>query len=166
LFSDKFLDRILFIASPLIDYYSPGFDPEIKLEDFLDVSARRLLLNDNSEFSSLAEPVKEALSAEKTSELTGALKEGFAVELDPKSSFKENFYTVIRDKFQQVAVKILPEHLFIIASIIIFTIVRSLFWLLGWLVSGISFLIYQILLATKFAEIYLESKSREAVVLK
>jgi len=58
LFSEKFLDGALFVASPLINYYSPGFSPEMELRDFLNISARRLLLENDPDFTSISEPVK------------------------------------------------------------------------------------------------------------
>ena len=73
---------------------------------------------------------------------------------------------MITDKLEQSAERMLPERLSLIATILVFMVARGFFWLLGWLSSVMAFLIFHLLLATKFAKIYVELKNREAVVLK
>lgn len=166
LFSEKFLDGALSIASPLINYYSPGFSPEMKFNEFLQVSARRILLKESSEFAFMPEPIKETLTNEKALKLKEVLEKDFAVKINPEAAFKDNFRVAVTDKFYSPAKNIFSDHLSIIAAVFIFSIIRGIFWVFGWISAAFAFFIYQFLLATKFAEIYLESKNREMVLLK
>jgi hypothetical protein len=167
LFSDRFIDGIVSLSSPIVGYYAPGFTPEMKFGDFLEISARRALAGkDAVNFAVMPETLRRQLINQTVENSRRALENNFAFSVDLDASFEENFRTAVVEKLAGPAKAINPDHLSIAAAIIVFIFVRGILWLFGWLAAALAFFMYQLLLATKFAEIYLESKTREIVLLK
>ena len=167
LFSDKFINKVVSLSSPVVTYYAPGFTPEMKFGEFLEISARRSLAGkDAINFALMPDTLKRQLISQTVENSRRALENNFAVEVDLDASFEENFRKAVTEKIAGPAKAINPDHLSVAAAIVVFIFVRGTLWFLGWLVAAFAFFIYQLLLATKFAEIYLESKTREIVLLK
>ncbi|MFA5052583.1 MAG: hypothetical protein WC565_00775 [Parcubacteria group bacterium] len=167
LFSERFVRGMISVSSPVIGYYAPGFTLNMSFRDFLTISARQSLARpDAVEFALMPEGQKERLIDQKIADYETMLRDDIGLNIDLDASFEENFRNAATDKFQDVIETIPSNYLALIATIIIFTAVRGAFWLLGWLVALLSFLIYQLILAIKFAEVYFEPKSKEVVLLR
>jgi|GEM_PF-1265366 len=167
LFTDKFIDGIVSLSSPVVGYYAPGFTPEMKFSEFLEISARRALAGkDPIGFAVMPETLKRQQIDQTVENSRRALENNFAMEVDLEASVQDNFRKAAIDKLAGPARAVNPDHLSIAAAIVIFIFVRGVLWFFGWLAAALAFFVYQLLLATKFAEIYIESKTREMVILK
>jgi len=167
LFSEKFINSIIDISKPVIGYYVPNFDPAMNFRDFLAVSAKQTLAGNNVvEFNLMPETLKNQLINQTVENSRRSLENNFGINIDLDLSFSENVRNAITEKLKDPASLIPADHLSIAAAIIIFLIARGTLWIFSWLVAALSFFVYQTLLAISFAEVTLETRSKEVILLK
>jgi hypothetical protein len=167
IFSGKFIDGVISLSSPIVNYYAPGFTPEMKFSDLLEISARRIVTGEKSaEFALMPEALKKQLISQAIQDAQKTVESTFGVRVNLDASFRENVRTVITEKLKGPLEVIPDKYVAIAAMVIVFAFLRGALWLLGWLAAAISFLVYQLLLAVKFAKVYLEPKSKEVILLR
>jgi len=166
-FSDQFISTAMTFSSPLIEQRIPGFTPQMKLSDFFNVFAKQSFAqHDPDNFALLPINLQQQLVSQSTTSLYDTIESNLGADINLESSFQENLKIIILDKVVTPIERIPAERLSLIATIIIFVAVRGPFWFLGWLVIAFSFILFQLLLAIKFAETYLEPRSKEIVLIK
>ena len=167
LFSDQFISTAITFSSPLIKQYVSGFTPDMKLSDFFNVFAKQSFIqHDSANFALLPIDLQQQLISQSTTSLYDTIESSLGTDMNLESSFQENLKIIILDKVVTPIEKIPAERLSLIATIIIFIAVRGPLWFLGWLIIAVSFILFQLLLAIKFAETYLELRSKEIVLIK
>jgi len=167
LFSDQFISTAMTFSSPFIEQRISGFTPEMKLSDFFDVFVKQSFVqHDSASFALLPINLQQQLISQSTKSLYHTIENSLGIDMNLESSFQENLKIIILDKVVTPIEAIPAERLALIATIIIFIAVRGPFWLLGWIVIAFSFVLFQLLLAIKFAETYLEHRTKEIVLIK
>ena len=166
-FSDQFISTAITFSSPLIKQYVSGFTPDMKLSDFFNVFAKQSFIqHDSANFALLPIDLQQQLISQSTTSLYDTIESNLGADINLESSFQENLKIIILDKVVTPIERIPAERLSLIATIIIFIAVRGPLWFLGWLIIAVSFILFQLLLAIKFAETYLELRSKEIVLIK
>lgn len=167
IFSEQSMERIIAISSPVIGYYIPNFSPDMPLRDFLEVSARQSLAGNNViSFNLMPETLKQQLINQTIDSSRKSLENNFGVSVDLDSSFKNNLIKSVTDKFKAPVSAIPKGQVSLVATMFLFVGLRTGLWLLSWLAVMLSFLIYQIVLAVNFAQLSLEPRSKEVILLK
>ena len=167
LFSDQFISTMMTFASPLIEQRIPGFTPQMELNIFFDTFVRQSFVrHDAANFTLLPINLQQQLISQSTINLYQTIENSLGMDINLKASFQESLKTIILEKVVVPIEAIPAEHLALIATAIIFIAVRGPFWLLSWLVMAVSFILLQLLLVTKFAETYLEPRSKEIILIK
>ena len=166
-FSDQFINTAMTFSSPFIEQRIYGFTPQMKLSDFFDVFVKQSFAqHDSANLALLPIDLQKQLISQSTMSLYQTIESSLGVDMNLESSFQENLKIIILDKVVTPIEKIPAERLSLIATIIIFIAVRGPLWFLGWLIIAVSFILFQLLLAIKFAETYLELRSKEIVLIK
>ena len=167
LFSDQFISTMITFASPLIEQRIPGFTPQMELNKFFDTFVRQSFAqHDTANFTLLPINLQQQLVSQSATNLYQTIENSLGMDMKLEASFQENFKIIFLEKVVVPIEAIPAEHLALIATAIIFIAVRGPFWLLGWLVMVISFILLQLLLVIKFAETYLEPRSKEIILIK
>jgi len=167
LFSPEFLDPIINTASPVVGYFVPGFSPDMSARDFLAVSAKQSLAKSNViDFNVMPEKLRNQLIDKTVEGSQKALEDSFGVTVDLTKSFKENVRTISIDRLQ-VIVSQIPVYLISLAvALIVFLTAKAVGFVIYWIVAFFAFIMYQVLLSVGFAEVSLETRSREIVLMK
>ena len=167
LFTDKSTDRFIALSLPVFDYYFYDFTPEMTLKTlFIDIANRSLTAKDVSSYAVMTEELKADFRNQAVTEIYQNLENNFDIDLDLDESFEENLRSIFTTRIAD-AVETIPDHSLAIATtIIIFIALRGALWLIGWSIMGVTFFFYQLLLVTKFAEVYLETRRKEILLLK
>ena len=166
-FSDQFINKVLTFASPLIGRHIPEFTPQMELSDFFNVFAKQSFIqHDPANFALLPINLQQQFVSQSATSLYQTIENSLGVDMNLESSFQENLKIIILDKVVAPIEAIPAEQLAIIATVIIFISIRGPLWILSWLVIAVSFILLQILFVIKFAEAYLEPRSREIILIK
>ena len=165
--SDQFINKVMTFSSPLIEQYVPGFTPQMELSNFFDIFVRRSFArHDPAGLALLPINLQQQLISQSSKNLYQTIENNLGVSMNLEASFQENFKNIILDKVVIPIEAIPAEQLALIVTAIIFIAVRGPFWLLSWLVMIVSFILLQLLLVIKFAETYLEPRSKEIILVK
>lgn len=167
LFSDKILNNIMSLSSPVFIYYVPNFSSDMLLTEFIEILVRRSMDNDiTPSLIDASEEIKNQTINEVVYKTYQEIESDLAVDLNFNASVQDNFNFIMRDRFLEQIKAINPDHLSIVIILVLFIIINIILRFFTWLIIFIAFLIYQLLLIIKIAEIHLETRTREIVVLK
>jgi len=167
LFSDRLINGMINLSSPIVSYYIPAFTPEMQFRYLFTSIAERAIATQNiANFDNMPEVSRTEIINQAVEASYKNFEENFGVDINLNESFGENIRIILTTRVADI-VKAIPENSFAIAIIIIiFIAVRGTLWLFGWFVLGITFFVYQLLLAIKFAEVYLEARRKEVLLVK
>ncbi len=167
LFSDRFISGVINVSSPIIAHYAPGFTQETKVRDLLAGIAERAIIQQNIPgVATQGEGMTEELVSQAVETSYKNIEDNFKIDINLDESFAVNARMVLATRVADAARTIPNHYLTLVAMIIIFIAMRSALWLFGWVVLSVAFFSYQFLLATKFAEVYLETRRKEVLLVK
>lgn len=167
LFSPDFIGPMVGISAPIVGYFIPDFSPEMSARDFLAVSARQSLAkNGVIDFNVMPASLRDQIIDKTVESSKKALEDSFSISIDLNASFSDNVRFALADKLEIAVREIPPYFISIGAAIVIFLIAKAVSFIVYWLVALFAFVMYQVLLAIGFAEVTLESRSREIVLMK
>ncbi|MDD4931701.1 MAG: hypothetical protein PHG66_06180 [Candidatus Colwellbacteria bacterium] len=167
LFSPGFIGPLVDLATPVIGYFVPNFSSDMTTRDFLAVSASSALAkNGVIDFNLMPDSLRDQIINESVEGSKKALENGFGITISLDVSFKDSVRLALSEKLKDVVSKMPPYIISVMVALIVFSLVKALGLFVHWLVTFFAFVIYQILLATGFAETILEPRSREIVVMK
>jgi len=167
LFSDDFINRVIVLTSPFIGQHIPGFDPQMKLSNLIDTFARQSVLqHDVGNFIHLPIHLQKQVVNQTATSLYETIENNLGTNINLETSVQDNLQVVITDKVVVPIEAIPAERLAVIIALIIFIAVSGPFWFLSWVAMGIAFILFQLLLTIKFAETYLEPRSKEIILIK
>jgi len=167
LFSDRLISGVINLSSPIVGYYIPAFTPETQFRDlFTEIAERTIVTQNIANFDNIPEVSRTEIINQAVEVSYKNFEENFGVDINLNESFAENIRIILTTRVADI-VKAIPENSFAVAIIIIiFIAVRGTLWLFGWFVLGVAFFVYQLLLAIKFAEVYLEARRKEVLLVK
>lgn len=167
LFSAEFIDPMVGAVSPVVGYFVPDFKIDMSARDFLAVSAKQSLAkNGVIDFNVMPEKLRNQVIDKTVESSKKALEDSFGVTIDLTKSFRDNVRSVLADRLRVIVDK-LPAYLVSLAvALVIFLLVKAVGFLVYWIVAFFAFVMYQVLLSTGFAEVMLEPRSREIVLMK
>jgi len=167
LFSPSFVDPIVGIAAPVVGYFVPDFSPEMTARDFLAVSARQSLASNGViDFNVMPATLRNQIIDQTVESSKKALEDGLSISIDLTASFSDNVRFALSEKMKDAVQKIPPYFISLAAAFVIFLLVKAISFIVYWLVALFAFVMYQALLAIGFAEVTLEPRSREIVLMK
>ncbi|MDD5098762.1 MAG: hypothetical protein PHP35_00215 [Candidatus Colwellbacteria bacterium] len=166
-FSPSFIDSTMNLATPIIGYFVPDFSPNMSAREFLAVSARQSLAkNGVINFNIMPESIRNQIINKTVEESKNALENSFGFSIDLDKPFSENARIIFTEKIKEVVGMIHPYLISVVVSLGVFFLAKAASFIVYWLVAFFAFIMYQVLLATGFAEVTLQQRSREIVVMK
>lgn len=169
----KFSDVLVDQAEPIMQIWFPGADADQKISEFFRAAAEEQMRK-QEEDSTLDERIKASLSLLKEEDKERAIQEvaGKLTEqaeklvgkINTNESVKDVTFRLFETELEKLQNSSKLGSMFGIAvSVIIFGLLRSVAFLLAWIVEAIAFAIYHVLIALGFAHITLENTSREKI---
>ena len=167
LFSDDFINRVVVLTSPFIGQHIPGFDPQMKLSNLIDTFARQSVLqHDVGHFIQLPIHLQKQVVSQTAASLYETIEDNLGTNINLETSVQDNLQAIVAEKVVAPIETIPADRLAVIIAIIIFIAASGPFWFLSWVAMGIAFILFQLLLTIKFAETYLEPRSKEIILIK
>jgi hypothetical protein len=139
--------------------------PELKFDSSAEVFARSFAefqLKTNLTFLQLLPPARERVLQEATKQVLAGLSEWADFEISPPAPLSSPFYKIISDSLKSWQEK-LGDKFRLLWGVGVFFLLRGLGGLLHFIIGGISFFIYQSLLAADFIKIVGESRVHETL---
>ncbi len=153
-------------TSPIISAYLPDFDPNKNTKEFIT----EMIVNN---FSETDKQMLKRLTPTAKNEAISSLVNKFSANIESSTgsvinlnkSISSNIYTAIMTAYNGLTGNS-RSFAIIVGVISIYYLIRSVMPILYLPIAFIVFVLYEIILATGFALIRLESRSREVIVLK
>lgn len=145
--------------------FAEKFYPEINFRSsFGDMtkSVARLELMQQSEFKNLSEYQQEKILKQASAQISELINKNLNLDIAPGEKLSDAFYNFLVSVLEGWRVKF-GENFLIGWAVIVFLTVRGFGIIFQWLISIISFLAYELLLATNFFQIIGESRTKEIV---
>lgn len=161
--NQQIINQTLLGAQPIMRIFSPNFSPYQKtghvIGEFAADQAGRL----TPKFELQLPAVKERIVREVTAQLERNIKDIFPAA-DFQATIQDNFYNLVREKIDR-----LPDNQKLMVAIglamLIFFVARGLAFVFLWFFSLAAFIAYKFLLLVGFAQVNLETRSREYISL-
>ncbi len=162
----NFNDLLLSPLTPLVRTLIPAFSPSIATDKFLNnIAISNLTEADLKDFNELTPSAQNQLTAGAVSQLKEKIEEYIDREVDLKKSVSANIYDILNYGYAGLA-----ENRRLIVSMVLalslYLFVKSLIPFLYLPIAFLCFIVYEILLASNFFVVQLESRSREILILK
>jgi len=168
--SQNYFNYLFKPVAPVFKIYVPNFSFEMTTDKFLTSFAERALKNQGTGevggFGKLAEPAKQQFLEKAGQELKKSLENYTGSPINSKETVGENFYGIFREKAAKFLGQYPPVYVSLAIALVIILLIKSTALLFYWLLAFFAFIFYEILLATNFVTLSLETKSREIVLLK
>ena len=162
----NFTNFILKPASPIIAAYLHGFDPDKNTKEFIaDILASNFSETDKQELAKLTPAAKNQAMNSLVNKFSASIESSTGSIIDLNKPVSTNIYSGIMAAYNRLAGTSLILAI-IIGIISIYYFIRSLMPILYLPIAFIVFVFYEIILATGFALVQLESRSREVIILK
>ncbi|MDP2705646.1 MAG: hypothetical protein Q8O49_00345 [bacterium] len=161
--NQQIINQALLASQPIVKIFSPNFSPYQKaatvIEEFAKDQAGRLV----PKFDLQLPGVKEKIIKEVAGQFEQNLKNIFPA-VNFQDSIQGNFYRLVESKINNLA----DNRKLMVAiglAMFLFLITRGLAFILLWFFSLSSFIVYKFLLLVGFAQVNLETRSREYISL-
>ncbi len=154
----------LITKTKIIQGFLPSFDLSLTTDELINNLASSQI-EQNPQSKLLTESDKKQLINQTTKELEKKISEFVGSSLNLKIRAYDAFYEVMTKEFNKLPDSIKPVVPIGIATII-FLVIISLALPIRWLITFLTFILYEIFLAVGFSTIMLEGRSREIILLK
>lgn len=165
--SQQNFEKIILSPSIIVaQKFYPEIDPSLTIDE-LAVNLAKKQIEESPELNILPSTVKKMMVNQAAGELESQIKGFLSIpeSVGKKLTISEAIYKTLKDKFNAF-----PEN---IKSLILIGVVLTLFLTLEVLalpirliISFLAFIVYEILLALGFANVELEGRSKEIIILK
>jgi len=157
----------------------PSFDLQKFITPFLEMSEKTLpsdfnknilkgfveqQINSDAQLKLLPEAQKEKIIEESLKQIEKEMGGKFDINTILKNQETQTVFKELSDKFLNIPPKI-KVYIAVILGLIIFSILKGIGIVLTWPLTFITFLFYELLLATNFAKISLEQRDKEVLSL-
>ena len=165
--SQQNFEKIILSPSIIVaQKFYPEIDPSLTINE-LAVNLAKKQIEESPKLNILPSTVKKIMINQAAGELESQIGEFLSIpeSAGKKSTISETIYETLKNKFNAF-----PKNL---KSLILIGIVLTIFLTLGVLalpiriiISFLAFIVYEILLALGFANVELEGRSKEIIILK
>lgn len=161
-----------YVAQPLgaaLRYYDPALSLNMRTETVLKRLAATSLKDDEKTsalVSELPEEARDRVLSEAAIRLARSVEAYTGAAIDISLSFRDALYGLFKTKVDAWIGGYSDLYVSIIVASLLFIAIKSASIFLYWIVAIVAFLIYELLLVTGFAEVSLETRSKEIVLLK
>lgn len=162
----NFTKFILNPSSPIISAYAHGFDPNKNTKEFvIEIITGNFNDSEKQVYSKLSPADQEEAISPSVDRFVSSLEDSTKTDIDLNKPVSTNIYEGIMAYYNNLTGS---SRIFaiIIGVISIYYLVRSVMPILYLPLAFIVFVFYEIILASGFALVQLESRSREVIVLK
>lgn len=162
----NFTNFVLKPTSPIIAAYLRDFDPNKNTKEFIT----QMLVNNLSEtekqiLGKLTPTAKNKTINDLVDKFSASIETSTGSKINLNKPVSTNIYAAIMEVYNRLAGNS-RNFAIIIGVISIYYLIRSVMPILYLPIAFIVFIFYEIILATGFALVQLESRSREVIVLK
>lgn len=164
--SQPTFEKIIFPVAELkfIQNFLPGIDLSLPAGELIKNIAKSQL-EQNSQTQLLSESGKKQLINQAAQELEKQFSGFLGAPINPKNKISETLYDAMTKKILGLPESSKP-FIPVGAALLIFLTIVSLSLPIRWLVTVLTYVIYEICLAVGFSVIMLEGRSREIIILK
>jgi len=159
----QIINQVLLGSQPIVKMFSPNFSPDQKtatvVEEFAADQAGRLV----PKFDLQLPTIKQKIVKEVAGQFQQNLKNIFPA-VDFQDTVQGNIYRIIENKIDNLA----DNQKLMVAiglAMLIFLVTRGLAFVFLWFFSLAAFVVYKFLLLVGFAQVNLETRSREYISL-
>ncbi len=167
LISEKAVNIMVSVASPLVGYYIPGFNPGMATREVIAISAKQSLIEGAfKDWAAMPDSKKESIINQTVDDAVKSMKDSFGILIDPDKTLEENIRAFLDDMVGAPLRALNPLLVSAVAFAFIFLLIKGLGWVVHYPVMGFAFFLYQLALSSGFAFLTLETRSKEVIVLK
>ncbi|HDH31235.1 MAG TPA: hypothetical protein ENH26_00470 [Candidatus Wolfebacteria bacterium] len=159
-------EKIISPAANIINKLNilPEFDFSASIGDLVKNMAQEQI-NESPQLQMLPEAVKEQMIVKAIKKIEIQISDFLGMPIKSEAKISATLYNVMVDKFSGLP-KNIKSAILIGIAVIIFLTIEGIAWPIRWVIAVFAWLIYELLLAAGFANIVLEGKSRELIILK
>lgn len=152
--------------TPLITKYVPTFNPTMPAGELLnDLVVSNLGKQEIEELNKLPLWAQDQLISKSMEQFKERIENLIGAKIDVEKSVAGNIYDALRSGYANLTY-VSKVILVIISFVLLYSLIKSLTSLIFAPISLLAFILYEILLASNFFVIQLESRSREVILLK
>jgi hypothetical protein len=162
---ESWLDRAFYPVTPFVKQYLPDFSPQMPVSELLkDMALSGLQESDVEKINELPKWAANQMIEESIAQLEERMEALTGSDIVPENSVSSNVYSIISDKIAGLS-SASRLYLGVIVIVTAFIFIKSLMPIIYPVIAFAAFIIYEILLAVKFAVVQLETRSKEVVIL-
>ncbi|MEK7149554.1 MAG: hypothetical protein AAB757_01055 [Patescibacteria group bacterium] len=147
----------------IINKFLPGFTISSTLEE-IALKTSEQSLNRLPGAENLSKTAKQQIIGKSASEFYDRVSSFLGIKINPKMNIPDSLYQIAREKFLNLSERG-KQIVFAIIGLLIFLTIEAISWPLRSVISILTFVIYEILLAIGFARISLEQRSKETIIV-
>lgn len=152
-------------SAPILERFVPDYTSEVQVDRFFSEFARQQLKS-NPQFVLLLAADQEQVVAQTGYQLRSQIVQATKTTVQPAETFEHYMYRVLlhySEAFGSQQLQILP--IFIIL-LLIYSVIRGVMFLFKWPIIFVSYLVYRLLLSTRFVYVTTEPRSKEIIMTK
>lgn len=147
----------------IINKFLPGFTASSTFEE-IAVKTSEQSLSQLPGAENLSKTARQQVISRSVSEFYNRISALFGIKINPKLNIPDSLYQVAKTKFLELSDRG-KQIVFAIIGLLIFLTIEAISWPLRLAISVLTFVIYEILLATGFAGISFEQRSKETIII-
>jgi len=165
-FTENSVRLLLHPISPVVERYIPTFEPDIKTKDLLnDIVVSNFSPQDTENLNALPLLEQNQVVEEGVGQLQNRIETYVGSKIDLEKSVVGNIYDSALSAYESLTSGS-RSVLLVISLFVAYSLLRSLVPILQIPIALLTLVLYEILLATNFAVVGLEQRSREVITLK
>lgn len=157
-------EKLFLPGAKIFQRFMPDFDPSLKINE-LALNLANKQIQENPQLQTLSKSDRNQFIKQSAEEFENNISRIFGDSINTQLKISEAIYEMLRMKFAEAVLK--NQFLFIVGiSIALFFIMESAAMPVRLIITVLTFIIYEILIALGFVYVTLENRSREIIVLK